>query len=119
MRRQPMGLRGPDAALPTLDPMDRSRFTRRRLIEGAAVVPFAVALAACGSDDGELGATDGAGTTTTQTQPDGSLAATPACDDHGDATPEQTEGPYFTPDSPERNSLLESGVRGERMVVTG
>jgi protocatechuate 3,4-dioxygenase beta subunit len=93
-----------------------SGITRRHLIGGAAAVPLAVALAACGSDDGNGAA---APTTTAPAEPDGTLAATPACDDHGDATPEQTEGPYFTPDSPERTSLIEAGVRGDRLVVTG
>jgi protocatechuate 3,4-dioxygenase beta subunit len=49
------------------------------------------------------------------------LAPTPACgdsDDH-DLTPAQTEGPYFTPNSPERASLLEPGMAGTRLVVTG
>ncbi len=49
------------------------------------------------------------------------LAATPACgdtDDHG-VTPEQTEGPYFKPSSPERASLVNAGMPGTRVVVTG
>jgi protocatechuate 3,4-dioxygenase beta subunit len=45
------------------------------------------------------------------------LAATPACDDG--PTPRQTAGPFFTPDSPQRSSLLETGMRGPRLVVTG
>ena len=44
------------------------------------------------------------------------LTPTPAC---GAATPEQTEGPYFKPASPERVSLLEPEMRGRRLVVTG
>ena len=94
--------------------MDDPRITRRHLIEGAAAVPIAVALASCGGDDG-----DAARDTTARVQPDGTLAATPACDDHGDATPEQTEGPYFLPDSPERRSLADPAVRGTPLVVTG
>src|SRR5262245_55951109 len=43
---------------------------------------------------------------------------TPACGAHG-ATPEQTEGPYFKPSSPERVSLLEPEMRGRRLLVTG
>src|SRR5688572_530651 len=35
------------------------------------------------------------------------LAATPECADDDDVTPAQTEGPYFTPNSPERSSLIE------------
>jgi protocatechuate 3,4-dioxygenase beta subunit len=94
--------------------MDEQRITRRHLIGGAAAVPLVVALAACGSDDGPA-----AGTTTAQTHPDGTLAATPACKDDHDSTPEQTEGPYFTTGSPERRSLIEPGVRGSRLVVSG
>ena len=47
------------------------------------------------------------------------LAATPECADDDDVTPAQTEGPYFTPNSPERSSLIEAGMRGTRLVVTG
>jgi protocatechuate 3,4-dioxygenase beta subunit len=48
------------------------------------------------------------------------LPPTPACgDDDDDPTPEQTEGPFYTPDTPERTSLLESGMAGTRMVLTG
>lgn len=47
------------------------------------------------------------------------LPPTPACGDDDDPTPAQTEGPYFTPDSPERTSLLEAGVTGTRLVITG
>ena len=44
------------------------------------------------------------------------LTPTLAC---GARTPSQTEGPYFTPSSPERASLLEPEMRGRRLVVTG
>lgn len=44
---------------------------------------------------------------------------TPACDDGDAPTPEQIEGPYFTPDSPERTSLLEPGLPGTPLTVTG
>ena len=44
------------------------------------------------------------------------LPPTPAC---GQATPTQTEGPYFKPSSPERASLLDPEMRGRRLVVTG
>jgi protocatechuate 3,4-dioxygenase beta subunit len=45
------------------------------------------------------------------------LAATPACEDG--PTPRQTAGPFYTPNSPRRNSLLDEGMRGTRLVVTG
>jgi protocatechuate 3,4-dioxygenase beta subunit len=47
------------------------------------------------------------------------LAPTPACGDDDDPTPEQTEGPFFTPNSPERSSLLEDGMQGVYMIVSG
>lgn len=49
----------------------------------------------------------------------GGLRPTPACADEGDITPIQTEGPYFRPSSPSRASLIEPGMPGTRMVVTG
>ena len=48
------------------------------------------------------------------------LSPTPQCDDgKGDATPRQTEGPFYTPNTPKRASLLESGTKGVPMVITG
>jgi protocatechuate 3,4-dioxygenase beta subunit len=47
------------------------------------------------------------------------LAPTPSCEPPEQATVAQTEGPYFTPNSPERASLLEGGVDGDRLVLTG
>ncbi|MFD5323991.1 carbohydrate-binding protein [Streptomyces sp. NPDC127092] len=57
-----------------------------------------------------------------RTLTDGTGAApelTPACDDGDDPTPPQTEGPYFKPNSPRRNSLLEPGLPGVRLEVSG
>lgn len=47
------------------------------------------------------------------------LRPTPACVPPAAATPRQTEGPYFKPSSPARTSLLEPGIRGTKVVVTG
>jgi protocatechuate 3,4-dioxygenase beta subunit len=47
------------------------------------------------------------------------LRPTPACADDAEPTPRQTAGPFFKPDSPRRASLLESGIRGTRIVVSG
>ncbi|MEU3295023.1 carbohydrate-binding protein [Streptomyces longwoodensis] len=44
---------------------------------------------------------------------------TPSCDDGDHPTPEQTEGPYFKPNSPQRTSLLEPGMPGTPLTVTG
>jgi protocatechuate 3,4-dioxygenase beta subunit len=49
------------------------------------------------------------------------LAPTPACadDDDLEATVPQTEGPFYTPDTPQRQSLLEPGMAGTKLVVSG
>lgn len=41
----------------------------------------------------------------------------PTCD--GTLTLSQTEGPYYTPDTPERDSLLEPGMAGQRLILVG
>lgn len=46
-------------------------------------------------------------------------APTPACEDGDDPTPASIEGPFYTPKSPERASLLEPGITGTRIVLTG
>jgi len=75
--------------------------TRRRLLAlGLAVPPAAYLL---------LDAAAGAAAP---------LAPTAACDD-GDETDAQTEGPYFTPRSPLRKSIVPAGVRGTRLTLTG
>ena len=47
------------------------------------------------------------------------LPVTSQCSDGDEPTPRQTEGPYFTPNSPERTSLIEDGMPGERMALAG
>jgi protocatechuate 3,4-dioxygenase beta subunit len=47
------------------------------------------------------------------------LAPTPSCPGSAPPTARQTEGPYFKPDSPLRASLLEPGIAGTKIVVTG
>lgn len=47
------------------------------------------------------------------------LAATPACGAAAASTPAQTEGPYFTRNSPLRVSLLETGISGAQLVLSG
>lgn len=44
------------------------------------------------------------------------VLAVPACSGF---TPENQEGPYYTPNTPERNSLIEEGMQGERLTVVG
>ena len=46
-------------------------------------------------------------------------APTPECGDDDDPTPRQMEGPFFKPRTPQRTSLLEPGINGTRLVLTG
>ncbi|HEX5093427.1 MAG TPA: intradiol ring-cleavage dioxygenase [Burkholderiales bacterium] len=68
---------------------------RRRLLAAAAALPFA-------------GSARGA-----------ELTLTPACGPQAPRTPSQTEGPYYTPDTPLRASLVEPGSRAARLVLSG
>ena len=47
------------------------------------------------------------------------LPPTPPCHDSDEVTPAQTEGPFFTPNSPKRTNLIEDGMPGERIALAG
>jgi protocatechuate 3,4-dioxygenase beta subunit len=47
------------------------------------------------------------------------LKPTPACDDGDAATPQQTEGPFFKPRSPQRADLRETGASGRPVELSG
>jgi len=47
------------------------------------------------------------------------LAAPPACGAGSEPTPQQTAGPFFKPRSPQRSSLLEPGLEGQRLILIG
>ena len=81
--------------------MGKEPLSRRRVLAALAALPLGAALARAGSVRASSG----------------TLAATPACDDS--PTPKQTEGPYWTPDSPQRNDLTADGAPGARMTLTG
>jgi protocatechuate 3,4-dioxygenase beta subunit len=82
--------------------VDDRRLTRRRLLELGLTLPPLAALA--GSD--------------LLSEP--VLAATPELlDADDDPTPALTEGPYFTPNSPRRRSIVPAGAAGTRLTLTG
>jgi protocatechuate 3,4-dioxygenase beta subunit len=78
---------------------------RRKFLRHWGVLPIALALPAW-----PVNAAD------TQVQ---ELAPTPTCLDGEEPTPRQMEGPFFKPRSPARTSLLEAGLRGTKIVVSG
>lgn len=82
--------------------------TRRRLLGAMAAAPFVLS----SSRLMRLGF----GESLSEGTP---LAPTPQCGDDDDPTPAQTEGPFFTPRSPARTSLLEPGMQGTKLTVTG
>lgn len=47
------------------------------------------------------------------------LPLTPACADDDEPTLEQTEGPFFTPNSPERTTLREADMAGTPITLAG
>jgi protocatechuate 3,4-dioxygenase beta subunit len=47
------------------------------------------------------------------------LEATPACSENAGSTPPQTAGPFYKPSSPKRNSLIEPGMKGTKILVQG
>jgi protocatechuate 3,4-dioxygenase beta subunit len=82
--------------------VDDDRITRRRLLALGLALPPLAALA--GSD--------------VLAEP--VLAATPELlDADDDPTPGLTEGPYFTPDSPRRRTIVPAGAAGTRLTLTG
>jgi protocatechuate 3,4-dioxygenase beta subunit len=95
-----------------MDRHEHNRRTRREVLQTALTVPATLVLAAYAG----------------QTVRDGSpevfagepgLPPTPACAGADDMTPSQMEGPYYKRRSPERMSLLESGMTGMPIVMTG
>jgi protocatechuate 3,4-dioxygenase beta subunit len=89
--------------------------SRRRFLLASAAVPAAVALGSCDGDEEQAtrrpSATDATGSR--------ELPPTPACEDGDEPSPEQTEGPFYTPDTPRRRNLAEEGVEGSPLVLTG
>jgi protocatechuate 3,4-dioxygenase beta subunit len=91
--------------------------SRRSLLLGGAAVALATVAAACSSDDGD-GAARSPRSPSGDSSAPGSLPLTPGCGEDA-LTPEQTEGPFFTPDSPERASFVRDVDGGTTIVVAG
>jgi protocatechuate 3,4-dioxygenase beta subunit len=87
--------------------------SRRAFLWKFLAAPAVLAVACNGQLLNQIASSDAEGTVQT-------LSPTPVCgDDDDDVTIAQTEGPYFTPNSPERTSLLEAGMPGTTMLLTG
>jgi len=77
-------------------------------------VATALALSACGGKPTTASTTN---TPSSAASSSPAAASTDACPTQ--VTPAQTEGPYFKPGSPARTSLIESGITGTRLVLSG
>lgn len=96
--------------------------SRRSFLWRLLIVPPALLLAACnGRSFTEVLSGMAQATPTAEGSTSQVLLPTPACgdDDDDDLTVAQTEGPYYTPNNPERKSFLEAGITGTKMIVTG
>ena len=95
--------------------MNRRKFLKLSLMTST---PMMIALSG-GLMRGEATLSALAGSATAPVARAMTLAPTPQCLDDDDVTPPQTEGPYYTPNSPERTTLLEPDLAGTKIVVTG
>lgn len=109
------------------------RLSRRFVWQKALMVPLTAVLAACGALGGQKAREQAAKATAAPPAQAGAeqppsapqaagateLPTTPACDDGDDPTPPQTAGPFYTPNTPLRTSLLEPGLAGARLLLTG
>jgi protocatechuate 3,4-dioxygenase beta subunit len=82
-----------------------SRRTRRAFLRALCVIPAALGVA---SDRRQHAMAQG-----------NVLPPTPSCTEHDSVTPAQMEGPYYKRNSPQRTSLLEPGLTGTKVVITG
>ena len=93
----------------------QTRLTRRTVQKVALALPAPLLAAALSNRSAGIMLAQLATATSTPI-----LAPTPACvDDDLEATVPQTEGPFYTPDTPQRTSLLEPGMTGTRLHVSG
>jgi protocatechuate 3,4-dioxygenase beta subunit len=101
-----------------VDRFEDAVVSRRRLLVGGLALGVPAFLVACSSGGGER-------TTRTPRTTSGSaagspttLAPTPSCGD-GQQTESQTEGPFFSPDSPEKADFTGDVSEGTKLVLTG
>ncbi|HEX2179049.1 MAG TPA: intradiol ring-cleavage dioxygenase [Actinomycetota bacterium] len=93
--------------------------SRRRFLLAAGAV-FGAVLQACRSGNGASPQQSAASNEATAAGPPQALAPTPACGaEEAEVTVAQTEGPYFTPNSPERSNFRGDVDDGTPLVVTG
>ena len=93
--------------------MDSFEESRRRFLLAVLASPVALALLPY------LGSRDEAAAAEALFAAAGAKAPTPECADDDDLTPSETSGPFFKPRSPERSTLLEKGIPGTPLALSG
>ena len=105
--------------------------SRRQVLFAGAGAMAAIVLAACGGGDsnssaapdttagGGPGTTAAGATSTTAAATATTLAPTPSCVDDDEPTPEQTEGPYFKANSPQKTDLRTGAGGGTALDLSG
>jgi protocatechuate 3,4-dioxygenase beta subunit len=97
--------------------------SRRQFLQNSAAASAGLLLAACAAPLPPSGLPQPAPAEqpTNAPEPAADLPAlepTPQCDDH-DETLAQTAGPFYTPDTPQRTNLLEDGMPGTHLILSG
>ena len=99
--------------------------SRRAFLRAALSLPAGAMLAACVApiatpDAAPVPAPASSDTSAAAPESVAVLEPTPACgDDDDEPTLAQTEGPYYTPNTPQRTSLLEEGMGGTHLLLNG
>jgi len=94
-----------------------SSSNRRRFLRQSSYLLAACGLAAC-SQDADSSNLRGAGPQASSLRSSLGLKPTPACGTEA-LTPRQTPGPFYHPDSPQRQSLITAETVGTRWVLAG
>ena len=118
-----------------LDHLSSTRTSRRAFLRAAISLPAGAMLASCIAPVAAPDAVQNPPTSAPTAESSESATAlpaseaagsaavlepTPACgDDDDEPTLAQTEGPYYTPNTPERVSLLEEGMAGTNLLLSG
>ena len=89
---------------------------RRRLLRALLAVPFGSLLATPFLAMDEAAAAEALLADTASGR---NRARTPECGDDDEPTPSEAAGPFYKPRSPERASLLEEGMAGTRIELSG
>lgn len=89
------------------------RLNRRTLLRLSPITLASFSLATCSHSLSRNRRSDRASTASERAE----LPLTPACSD--DPTPPQPAGPFYTPNSPQRQSLLEPPQPGIPLFITG